>query len=77
MKSGWIAMNNLEMRMGEPLCVVAESEDEGLRLDKFLSIRMEELTVQQRNASLSRERFPVREKSWVKNTVCIGVIKSK
>ena len=44
MKSGWIAMNNLEMRMGEPLCVVAESEDEGLRLDKFLSIRMEELT---------------------------------
>ena len=37
-------MNNLEMRMGEPLCVVAESEDEGLRLDKFLSIRMEELT---------------------------------
>ena len=37
-------MRNPEMLLGETLHIVAGPEDEGMRLDKFLSVRVEELT---------------------------------
>ena len=37
-------MRNPEMLLGETLYIVAGPEDEGMRLDKFLSVRVEELT---------------------------------
>lgn len=37
-------MRNPEMFLGETLHIVAGPEDEGMRLDKFLSVRVEELT---------------------------------
>ena len=37
-------MSNPEVLLGEQLRIVAEPEDAGMRLDKFLSVRVEELT---------------------------------
>ena len=59
------------MLLGETLHIVAGPEDEGMRLDKFLSVRVP------RSAWPSRARFPVEGKLWKKNTACAQGMQSK